>query len=152
MKTFKQFLEEALDSSYEHKYEGPLDAAKGNYAQHNYSFTPDKKSRIAVSIDHGTDTDGKVRGIVSFHRHSDRSEGMTHEHPKTAARVLGTVRKILQSHAKEHDIHEYDFKADRNETSRVSLYKKLTQKSGGEERSLNDKKYASFRIKIPKDS
>jgi len=152
MKTFKQFLEEALDSSYEHKYEGPFDVSKGNYAHHNYSITPDKKSKIALSIDHRPDDDGKVRGILSFRRQNDWNEGMTGEHPKTAARVLGTVKKILQRHAKEHGVHEYDFKADRNETSRVSLYRKLAQKSGGGERSTNDKSYASFRIKIPKDS
>jgi ADP-L-glycero-D-manno-heptose 6-epimerase len=58
----------------------------------------------------------------------------------------------FSEHAKEHGVHEYDFKADRNETSRVSLYRKLAQKSGGGERSTNDKSYASFRIKIPKDS
>lgn len=144
MKTFKQFLEEALNSSYDYDYKGEDD-----YSRHSYTFTPEKKSTISVKITHEKDDEGKKRGYVTFERDSDSSEKKTGEHPRTAAKVFGTVNKILRQHAKEHGLTDYNFEAKRDEPSRVKLYKRMTKKAGGQEtRALTPSKFASFRVPV----
>lgn len=127
MKTFKQFLGESLDRSFPYKYHG-----EGEENTHEYSFSPGKKaSKIRVSIIHN---DKKRSATVTFHR-EDGQETATGEHPRTAAKVFGTVAKIVKEHGKKHrsSIDNINFSAAKSEPSRVSLYRRITKRLGGKE-------------------
>lgn len=131
MKSFKQFLGESLDRSFPYKYHG-----EGEENTHEYSFSPGKRaSKIRVSIIHN---DKKRSATVNFHR-EDGQETATGEHPRTAAKVFGTVAKIVKEHGKKHrsSIDNINFSAAKSEPSRVSLYRRITKRLGGKETEPN---------------
>ena len=138
MKTFKQYLEEALEKPYEYDEMGSMENSSGE-RDHWYGFKDHKGVPTHVYISHSKDKEGNVKASVDF----------TDEHGNIEAtgrgtiRHISTVKKIMQDHAKKHpDLKTYTFTGEKDtdkpgEGGRNRLYTRLAKMAGGHSDDIN---------------
>ena len=138
MKTFKQYVKEALDKPYEHDDLGSMENSSGEREFH-YGFKDRKGVPTHVYISHSTDKNGKVTASVDF----------TDEHGDIEAtgrgtiRHISTVKKIMQDHAKRHpNLKMYTFTGEKDSDKpgsggRNRLYTRLAKMAGGHSDDIN---------------
>ena len=132
MKTFKQYINEALDKPFGYQHRSSQENSSGEI-EHHYSFNDNNERETHVFISHGKDKDGNVKASVDF----------TDEHGDIQAtgrgtiRHISTVKKIMQDHAKKHpDLKTYTFTGEKEhdkpgEGGRNRLYTRLAKMAGG---------------------
>lgn len=138
MKTFKQYVNEALDKPYDYDEMGSMENSSGE-REHWYGFKDHKGVPTHVYISHSKDKDGNVKASVDF----------TDEHGNIEAtgrgtiRHISTVKKIMQDHAKKHpDLKTYTFTGEKEhdkpgEGGRNRLYTRLAKMAGGHSDDIN---------------
>ncbi len=151
MKTFKQYIAEALDKPYEYDHLRSIEFESGE-SEHHYGFKDKNGIPTHVYIIHHTGKARKGRASVVF----------TDEHGKVDAtgkgtiRHISTVKRIMQDHAKNHPhLKTYMFAASKQYGTssggggRVRLYKKLTDLADG--KTKNTKFQTQHNIPINRD-
>lgn len=138
MKTFKQYIQEALDKPYDYDEMGSMKNSSGE-RDHWYGFKDHKGVPTHVYISHSKDKEGNVKASVDF----------TDEHGNIEAtgrgtiRHISTVKKIMQDHAKKHpDLKTYTFTGEKDtdkpgEGGRNRLYTRLAKMAGGHSDDIN---------------
>lgn len=132
MKTFKQYINESLDSSYRfEKTETHNDPERGSL--HTYEFKDHADNNIVVKIAH--DTEGKT-GHLSFKQ--DGGYDKTGKQGTKAIKIFSTVKKIVEKHKSDHpSLERIKFTSTKDKQtnrpdSRGELYKRLTNSFGGQ--------------------
>jgi hypothetical protein len=129
-KTFKQYLQEALDKPYRFRKQDSLDTS--TQQQHWYSFKDRNKNKTHVYISHHVTTEPS-RASVDFTDENGDFEATG----KGSIRHLSTVKKIMQDHAKKHPhLKSYTFTSHKDvnredKGGRQKLYKRLVRMAGG---------------------
>ena len=135
MKSFKEYITEVFDSSYEYQKSG---VKRGDGEEdgdtHQYVFKDHKGENVHVNMLH--DPDNKSAEIV-FHRRG--SVGLMHDAGAHAGKIFSTVRKIAMDHAKKHGkLKTLKFSSSKvvyrpgdKAGSRATLYARLAQHMGG---------------------
>lgn len=149
MKTFKQYIKEALDKPFRYKKRDSLDTT--TQQQHWYSFKDKNKKETHVYISHHVTTEPS-RASVDF---TDEN-GNFNATGKGSIRHLSTVKKIMQDHAKKNPhLKSYTFVSQKEDErddkgGRLRLYKRLVRMAGGRTTELSDGA-AKYRIPINRD-
>lgn len=132
MKTFKQYLREALDKPYEYKSTGQYKNSSGEN-EHHYSFKDKQGASTYVYISHAKDKDGSTKASVDF---TDEN-GDIQATGKGSIRHISTVKRIMKDHANKHpDLKTYTFTGEKDtdkpgEGGRNRLYSRLAKQAGG---------------------
>lgn len=138
MKTFRQYLEEALDKPYEYDELGSFETSSGEM-EHHYGFKDHKGIPTHVYISHHAGKSGKGKASVDF----------TDEHGDIGAtgrgtiRHISTVKRIMQDHAKKHPhLKMYTFTGEKDSDKpgsggRNRLYTRLAKQAGGHSDDIN---------------
>lgn len=132
MKTFKQYLEEALEKPYEYDEMGSMENLSGE-REHHYGFKDKKGIPTHVYITHHAGKAGEGRASVDF----TDEHGQVDATGRGTIRHISTVKKIMQDHSKKHPhLKEYVFSGEKNPDkkgggSRNRLYTYLAKKFGG---------------------
>ena len=133
MKTFKQYLQEALDKPYDYDDMGSYANSSG-HSNHRYSFKDQKGVPTHVNISHYKAENGKLYANVDF----TDEHGDTEATGKGGIRHFSTVKKILKDHAAKHPkLHTYEFSGVA-ERGRDALYSRLTAKYKGRKEGIDD--------------
>lgn len=134
MLTFKEYISESGDSSYEFHKISDNHKPDGRASAHRYSFKDNEGNEKHVDIVHR----GKNGDNASVSFHDEGSYFKNHmfsangKHGHKALRVFSTVKTILAHHTKEHPhLDHYKFSADKDNTSRSSLYTRMAKRMGG---------------------
>lgn len=134
MKTFKQYISEALDKPYKYKKAAVVTPSPfDNWEIHRYHFHDDKGAKTHVFISHGKDTKKNTEATIDFsdENHSVAATG------KGGIRHFSTIKKIMQNHAKKHPhVKAFEFTAEKDDNredkgGRIRLYKRLARMAGG---------------------
>ncbi len=112
---------------------------------HSYIIHHPEGGKHIVLINH-VDHKGKKEGHVSFMDHNGEM-GVTGEHKKKSHRVLGTVRKIVTDHAKEHGLDSVHFSAAKSDRSRSKVYAKMADRSGGKTNQSDSNHQTEFAVR-----
>lgn len=133
MKTFKQYLEEALDKPYEYKRESrPVKNGEGE-TEHHYSFEDRHGRKTHVFFAHRKQKDGTIHSSVDF-TDDNGDVGLT---GKGTIRHISTVDRIMRKHAAKHPkLKGYHFTGEKDTDKpgsggRNRLYTLLTKRAGG---------------------
>lgn len=132
MKTFKQYIQEALDKPFDYEHKSTQENSSGE-KEHHYSFKDHEGVPTHVFISHSKDKDGKTKASVDF---TDEN-GDIQATGKGSIRHISTVKKIMQDHAKKHpDLKTYTFTGEKDtdkpgEGGRNRLYTRLAKQAGG---------------------
>jgi len=131
MKTFKQYLEEAMNEPYEHEYHGSTENSSGG-VDHHYSFRDKKaKARTHVYISHYESNTGEKRADINFTDEEGDIEATGKSGAGMANRGMATVKHIVQKHVNKHsDIKMLTF-SGANDRGRGSLYARIARLFGG---------------------
>ncbi len=126
MLSFKSFLTESMNEPYHFERTEKKHDFMGDY--HTYSFTTKKGNVIHTNVDHYKDGDIGI----TFHRDTEKYSPAKEKYGKTnaegseAIRVFSTLKHIIHHHLRHHNKwHRIVFTAERNEPSRVKLYKHI---------------------------
>lgn len=132
MKTFSQFISEALNKPYDFEDEGK------EYGTHSYSWDDDKGGRFHADVidmdKHGKHASVEFKTNGSFEPTGQSGHG--------AVRHFATMRAIMKHHRKAHpEVEKYTFSSEKtvdeknpekfSENSRNKLYKRFTAAAGG---------------------
>ena len=129
MKTFKQYLKEALDKPFEYEKTNSFENGEGE-EEHHYSFADKKGRQTLVFISHSKD---KKQAEINF---TDENEDIQAT-GKGSIRHISTVKRIMQDHAKNHPhLKMYTFTGAKDhdkpgEGGRNRLYTRLAKQAGG---------------------
>jgi hypothetical protein len=132
MKTFKQYVNEALDKPYEYKSTGSYKNSSGEN-EHHYSFKDKQGVSTYVYISHHEGESGKGRASVDF---TDEN-GDIQATGKGSIRHISTVKRIMKDHADKHpDLKTYTFTGEKDSDKpgaggRNRLYTRLAKMAGG---------------------
>ena len=138
MKTFKQYLSEALDKPYEYEHLDSIENSSGEM-EHHYGFKDKKGVPTHVYISHHGGKAGKGKASVDFtdeHGNIDATGRGTIRH-------ISTVKKIMQDHAKKHPhLQTYTFTGEKDDDKpgsggRNKLYRRLAKSAGGHSEDIN---------------
>ena len=129
MKTFKQYMQEALDKPYAYKKAKTIGGMEGSET-HHYGFKDHKGALTHVYITHG---EKSKEASVDFTDENGDFEATG----KGSIRHISTVKKIMQDHAaKNPHLKAYEFTGEKDRGKkdgggRARLYKRLTKLAGG---------------------
>lgn len=129
MKTFLQYIQEALDKPYNYKKANTIDGDEGS-ATHHYGFKDHNGSLTHIYITHGKKSS---QASVDFTDENGDFEATG----KGSIRHLSTVKKVMQDHAEKHPhLKAYEFTGEKDRDKkdgggRARLYKRLTKVAGG---------------------
>lgn len=130
MKTFKQYLNEALDKPYKHEYHGSIKNSSGE-EDHHYSFPRPDGEPTHVYISHYESNTGEKRADVNFTDEKGDIEATGKSGVNMANRGIATVKHIVQKHVNKHpDIKMLTF-SGANDRGRGSLYTRIARIFGG---------------------
>jgi len=138
MKTFKQYLKEALDKPFEYDHLGSLENSSGEM-EHHYGFKDHKGIPTHVYISHHAGKVGKGKASVDF----TDEQGNIEATGRGSIRHISTVKKIMQDHAEKHpDLKTYTFTGEKDtdkpgEGGRNRLYTRLAKQAGGYSDDIN---------------
>lgn len=146
MLSFGQFITELFDKKRDISYDGVVytDPSK-IMAIHNYSFSDHKGRKYRARIAH---IRGDDQATVQFSDHNGDTD-VTGKSGHGALHVFGAINQVLDYHTKHHlsksensYITKYSFDSEKEKTpgrwnryqegSRSKLYRKFTEKMGGE--------------------
>lgn len=138
MKTFKQYLQEALDKPYDYDDMGSYANSSG-HKDYQYSFKDHKGVPTHVYISHSKDKKGNHQASVDF----TDEHGNIEATGRGSIRHISTVKKIMQDHAKKHpQLKTYTFTGEKDtdkpgEGGRNRLYTRLAKQAGGHSDDIN---------------
>lgn len=142
MKTFKQYLKEALDKPYDYDEMGSMENSSGE-REHWYEFKDHKGVPTHVYISHSPynsrKKDGKLKASVDF----TDEHGNIEATGRGSIRHISTVKKIMQDHAKKHpNLKMYTFTGEKDSDKpgsggRNRLYTRLAKMAGGDTEDIN---------------
>lgn len=138
MKTFKQYLQEALDKPYDYDEMGSMENSSGE-REHYYGFKDRKGIPTHVYITHHAGKAGEGRASVDF----TDEQGNIDATGRGTIRHISTVKKIMQDHAKKHPhLKTYTFTGEKDSDKpgaggRNRLYARLAKQAGGHSEDIN---------------
>ena len=148
MKTFKQYIQEALDKPFKYKKVKTYQLDDDGPSTHHYSFEDNNGKHTHVYLTH---VPKSSRAHVNFtdENHEFAATG------KGSIRHFSTVKKIMQDHAASNPhLKSYEFtgiksKDKKDGGGRDRLYKILTR--GADGNSRDEEHYSSHWIPINRD-
>ena len=146
MKSFHQYITEALDKPYRHKKMSETDSTSG--VTHYYGFKDDSGARTHVYISHSKNNN-------TAHVDFTDDEGSFKATGKGSIRHISTVKDIMQKHAAAHpDLKAYKFTSEKDRDSkngggRHKLYSRLARSVGG--RTDDDEHFSTHYIPVNRD-
>ena len=137
MKTFKQYIQEALDKPFAYKKLRMTKTGLGD--SHEYGFKDDNGERTHVFISHYNSEEKNHPMHNPKHASVDftDSAGNFEATGQGSIRHLSTVKAIMQQHAKDHpELKSYGFSAEKDRDKkggggRSRLYSRLAKMAGG---------------------
>lgn len=144
MKTFNQYIQEALDKPFEYEKMGQWDGEETQ--THHYAFKDHKGVPTHVYFSHHV-TSEPDRASVDF----TDAQGDFDKTGHGSIRHLSTVKKIMQDHAAKHNhLKKYTFTGSKEDSGgRIKLYTRLTRMHGGNTQDVGH--YTKHWIPINRD-
>jgi hypothetical protein len=142
MKTFRQYLEEALDKPFDYKSTGTYKNSSGE-DEHHYSFEDHKGKKTYVYIAHSPYNSGKKDDNLKASVDFTDENGDIQATGKGSIRHISTVRRIMKDHAEKHPkLKMYTFTGEKDhdkpgEGGRNKLYTRLAKMHGGDTEDIS---------------
>lgn len=152
MYSFKTFIIESGDTSYEFQKVAPPKKPVWADESHRYSFKDSSGAEKHVDI-HNQSIHDKPGAEISFHdshkeTSNDSKYNATGESGSKAVKIFSTVKAIMKHHAKAYpDLDYYVFDASHKEPSRVKLYSRIAKHLSG----TTEKQTSTTRYKVQSD-
>lgn len=146
MKSYREYIKEALDKPFKHKKLNTMDSTSGT--THYYGFKDDKGERTHVYISHSKHNN-------TAHVDFTDDEGGFEATGRGSIRHLSTVKHIMQQHAKDHpDLKAYKFTSEKSRDrsdggGRHKLYSRLARSAGG--RTEDEEHFSTHFIPVNRD-